>query len=526
MNILLQKKSKLKLNIIYTDFVFVNECNWADSGQEVYYWQIAMRSIKLTILLIFWPYNIMPAKIFQRFVADRTLAIYNPKPKKQNGYTGILLISLLIVSIMVGLGSSALAYNNAQQGQTQILTECQNLITEARQQGFELNSSGCDNKPAGLNVFNNNLELSLANLRRSFQSQQSRVNLNLAFTEQQITNLERTLTQMATELPVWTSNPSWNNNQKIQERQQYLAKLQELDTQSQTKINATVSKFQNLLDLGVGLSLNSYINYLANYTLLTPVDQRIEFTKLQAQLTKLETEIPAQIIVLGQIDSTRADRIQARFFKNLTGDDFKNLYNSTVYNSVEPPIDSVTILGNLAADNRIIGIAEQRGYIKRSQAIEKNLIAADSQQLQPEASQAWINLKNKANKEGINLVMVSGYRSVNQQRGIFLARFGNSFTPDQISTGAVDLDINTLLETTSIPGYSRHHTGYTFDIGCDSTELVTFGKTKCYDWISANNYLNAKIFGLIPSYPKETEGQGPNPEAWEYVWVGDRELKI
>ena len=87
--------------------------------------------------------------------------------------------------------------------------------------------------------------------------------------------------------------------------------------------------------------------------------------------------------------------------------------------------------------------------------------------------------------------------------------------------------IDRMLQTSTIPGFSKHHTGYTLDItdltsGMDFTE---FAQTEGFKWISANNYLNAKRFGFIISYPEGVTNQGPEPEAWEYVWVGVEVLK-
>lgn len=59
------------------------------------------------------------------------------------------------------------------------------------------------------------------------------------------------------------------------------------------------------------------------------------------------------------------------------------------------------------------------------------------------------------------------------------------------------------------------------DFGCNSDNLVNFKTTSCFTWISKNNYENAKRFGIIPSYPSGASNQGPNPEEWEYVWVGE-----
>jgi LAS superfamily LD-carboxypeptidase LdcB len=42
--------------------------------------------------------------------------------------------------------------------------------------------------------------------------------------------------------------------------------------------------------------------------------------------------------------------------------------------------------------------------------------------------------------------------------------------------------------------------------------------------MSKDNYLQAKKYGWIPSYPEGAQQQGPEPEAWEYVWVGTASL--
>ena len=73
------------------------------------------------------------------------------------------------------------------------------------------------------------------------------------------------------------------------------------------------------------------------------------------------------------------------------------------------------------------------------------------------------------------------------------------------------------MQVTAPPGYSRHHSGYTIDI---SGSTPIFANSPGFDWISKDNYANSREFGFIPSYPPNTPNQGPNPEEWEYIWVG------
>lgn len=206
------------------------------------------------------------------------------------------------------------------------------------------------------------------------------------------------------------------------------------------------------------------------------------------------------------------------------GKAFEDLYANYKYNFVGTTSELVDIYGNVKANQYVANKAEKRGYTRRAQAIETRLVKIDSQRLQPEATDAYIQLKSNAKAEGLTLVLVSGYRSVANQKSIFNSRFVAPTTA-AIIDGSLDTELDEVLSTSSVPGYSRHHTGYTFDIGCNSSELVTFKNTQCFDWISKDNYAQARKAGLIPSYPDGATNQGPNPEEWEYVWVGVEALK-
>ena len=160
----------------------------------------------------------------------------------------------------------------------------------------------------------------------------------------------------------------------------------------------------------------------------------------------------------------------------------------------------------------------------------------EGKRLLPEAAQAWRELAGAARADGIALGLISAYRSVSDQRGIFLYRLrtealgptGKPYTHAEIAEGTADAAVDHILKTSSIPGYSKHHTGYTIDI-TDLTSgrvFTRFRETQGFAWISADNYLNAKRFGFIPSYPEGAGFQGPEPEAWEYCWVGTEVLAM
>lgn len=210
-----------------------------------------------------------------------------------------------------------------------------------------------------------------------------------------------------------------------------------------------------------------------------------------------------------------------------TGDQFKQLYRSVNYPNIQLLSTPPEITANDKADERIRELAEKRGFMLTSipvspisQTNEPLLVGSDDDLLQPLALKAWQALKKQASDEGIPLQLISAYRSIERQRELFTSRlFETGVSIQQIAAGQADDQINQTLTLTAVPGYSRHHTGYTIDLSCDDGS-GNFGDSSCYQWIKSDNYEKAKRQGWIPSYPEDAKEQGPEPEPWEYVWVG------
>jgi D-alanyl-D-alanine carboxypeptidase len=222
-------------------------------------------------------------------------------------------------------------------------------------------------------------------------------------------------------------------------------------------------------------------------------------------------------------------------FKTFSPNGFRDLYERTAAlgaasGQTPPPGAAPVVTGDPAADRRIAGLALARGYRLRAEADEGRLEGEGHHRLQPEAMAAWRRLQAAARADGVELALVSAYRSVARQRTIFLgalARAGTSLqgrapTAAEVASGQADTIVESVLRESSPPGFSRHHTGCTIDItdAGSGLEFTEFGRTDGYRWISRTNYLNAKRFGFIPSYPPGATDQGPDPEPWEYVWVG------
>jgi LAS superfamily LD-carboxypeptidase LdcB len=212
--------------------------------------------------------------------------------------------------------------------------------------------------------------------------------------------------------------------------------------------------------------------------------------------------------------------------KQLSGDGFKELYQSVAYPNTQEIVDPPAITGDPAADARIRARAEARGYrlsripVSSIIKIENEPRLDDDDLLQPLAAEAWYKLKDAARRDGYPLSLISAYRSPEYQRELFSQRlYARGVSNAQLASGAADAAIDATLEVTAVSGYSRHHTGYTVDFWCEDASTA-FLNSSCYRWLAANGYQKAMEFGWIPSYPEGASEQGPEPEPWEYVWVG------
>lgn len=208
--------------------------------------------------------------------------------------------------------------------------------------------------------------------------------------------------------------------------------------------------------------------------------------------------------------------------KKFIGAEFQELYENFAYPNTKQIDENTPITGNSAADTRIKKIALERGYKIRSAPVTNTFVdVGDGMLLQQRAAQPWLDLVKAAKEDGQNLGLTAAFRPADEQKDIFNQRLAVTGIPvAEIPSGNWDDEISIVLRTTAIPGYSRHHNGYTVDIACLDMPTTSFAFTPCFEWLSMNNYENAQTHGWIPSYPTGATNQGPEPEPWEYVWVG------
>ena len=118
---------------------------------------------------------------------------------------------------------------------------------------------------------------------------------------------------------------------------------------------------------------------------------------------------------------------------------------------------------------------------------------------------ALLNMREEARKDGIYLVFLSGYRSINLQNDIFYSL--KSIRNQEASERA---------RVSAPPGYSEHSTGFAIDIG-DATQRETdfetsFENTDVFSWLIKN----AAKFHFKLSFNKDNKYIDYEPWHWRY----------
>lgn len=126
------------------------------------------------------------------------------------------------------------------------------------------------------------------------------------------------------------------------------------------------------------------------------------------------------------------------------------------------------------------------------------------------AAEKFLDMVEAARADGINLVPLSGFRSIEEQETVF---FDVKAERGQRTT--------TRAEVSAPPGYSEHHTGYAIDIGDsyypDADLRESFEKTPAFEWLQEN----AGYYSFELSFPRNNP-QGVSYEPWHWRFVGDR----
>jgi len=164
------------------------------------------------------------------------------------------------------------------------------------------------------------------------------------------------------------------------------------------------------------------------------------------------------------------------------------------------PISNLDFKTDRNPDNRILG---HLPYTEISR--EKLVLIEPNIEVHIDMRDSLLKMREEARKDGIYLVFLSGYRSINLQNDIFfsLKSIRNQVAAERARVSAP-------------PGYSEHSTGFAIDFG-DATQRETdfeteFENTDAFKWLIKN----AAKFHFKLSFNKNNKYIDYEPWHWRY----------
>ena len=143
-------------------------------------------------------------------------------------------------------------------------------------------------------------------------------------------------------------------------------------------------------------------------------------------------------------------------------------------------------------------------YIPNNLELLDNSYAKSGIYLVKEAKDNIERLIDKAKNDGMNIRVISAYRSYSYQENLY-----NNYVKND---GVENADTYS-----ARPGYSEHQTGLVVDVTRAFDDFNNFENTNEYNWMLEN----AHNYGFILRYPKDKEDVTTYSfEAWHYRYVG------
>jgi D-alanyl-D-alanine carboxypeptidase len=134
------------------------------------------------------------------------------------------------------------------------------------------------------------------------------------------------------------------------------------------------------------------------------------------------------------------------------------------------------------------------------------------QRLAPGTAAAWRRMKQSAAENGVQLLLVSGFRSIAHQAEIIRRKL------------AAGQPIDAILAVNAAPGFSEHHSGRAVDVASPCTRPLTaeFDASAAFAWLQAH----ADKFGFRMPYARGNRfGFEYEPWHWSQVETHDRRRK-
>ncbi len=126
-----------------------------------------------------------------------------------------------------------------------------------------------------------------------------------------------------------------------------------------------------------------------------------------------------------------------------------------------------------------------------------------AQRLTPGAAAAWVKMQDAAHQDGVQLDLVSAFRSVDYQAGLI---------QQKVERGVTMRDI---LAASAAPGFSEHHSGNAVDLTTPGVPVLEadFSETKAFQWLQSR----APDHGFHLSFP-EGNRHGVLYEPWHWCF--------
>lgn len=255
--------------------------------------------------------------------------------------------------------------------------------------------------------------------------------------------------------------------------------------------------------------------------------QTYEYKLLEKNYTKEETDL-----LLKKLDKTRIEKLltteKNEKLINILNEKYfliKNLNKYIAYSDKNPEISLTEVIalvnvhrdqdyyenmeitdtskGNIMLVNKYNALSKDY-EVEDLKTISKTYSYGDNKKLNKEAYDAFISLADDAKKEGYTILIVSSYRTYQDQEDVwkdYKASFGTK-KADAYAARA---------------GSSEHETGLAIDVADYNDKNDKFEATESFKWMQTN----AHKYGYILRYPKDKENiTGYSYEAWHYRYVG------
>jgi LAS superfamily LD-carboxypeptidase LdcB len=227
---------------------------------------------------------------------------------------------------------------------------------------------------------------------------------------------------------------------------------------------------------------------------------------LRTEITELKTQTDQTIADLGStIDTLTKDRDGLKESLEIAREE-----NESVEKKVSTALKTVETLSKLAATDPELLQKYSKVYFlnehyapPQTKAIDKKYLytETDVEYLHAEVMPFFKDMVEDALDDGIELYVVSAFRSFDQQKSLksaYSVTYGtgaNTFSADQ--------------------GYSEHQLGTTVDFTTTGINggLTGFDTTPAYTWLTKNAYR----YGFVLSYPKNNQYYIFEPWHWRFV---------